>query len=46
MDNISTDTMVHICTGCYQRAMMNRPEDREVKIMMLPELVQMACGGI
>jgi hypothetical protein len=40
--SIKTDLMVHICTGCYTQAATNRPEDSETRIVMLPELAQMA----
>ena len=26
VDHIRTDTLVHICTGCYQQALMNCPD--------------------
>lgn len=42
IENIRTETMVHICTGCYQQAQVNRPTDKPVRIMMLPDFVQMA----
>jgi len=42
IENVRTETMVHICTGCYQQAQANRPNDKPVRIMMLPEFVQMA----
>jgi len=41
---IRTDTMVHICTGCYFQALLNMPKDKAVKVMMLPEFVEMASG--
>jgi Fe-S oxidoreductase len=41
IDNVETDYMVHICTGCYFQAKTNMPADRRVKIMMLPEFVDM-----
>ncbi|MCP4750854.1 MAG: hypothetical protein GY866_08175 [Proteobacteria bacterium] len=42
VDGIKTGTMVHICTGCYGQALGNIPPDRGVKVMMLPEFVEMA----
>jgi hypothetical protein len=37
--------MVHICTGCYFQAVFNMPTDRQVKILMLPEFIDMIQGG-
>ncbi len=42
MEGVRTDTMVHVCTGCYQQAQRNRPQHKETKIVMLPDLVAMA----
>ncbi len=42
LDNIITNTMVHICTGCYYQALLYAPKDKNVEILMLPELVDMA----
>lgn len=40
IDNISTKTMVHICTGCYGQAVQNLPQGSETQVMMLPEFVE------
>jgi Fe-S oxidoreductase len=45
IDQVKTDFMVHICTGCYFQAMMNMPKDRKVRIVMLPEFIDMVQGG-
>ena len=41
LEHVQTDTMVHICTGCYSQAVFNMPKDRHVNIMMLPEFIDM-----
>ncbi len=41
IDNVETDYMVHICTGCYFQAKTNMPSGKQVKIMMLPEFIDM-----
>jgi hypothetical protein len=41
IDQVRTDYMVHICTGCYFQAKFNMPEDRQVRILMLPEFIEM-----
>jgi hypothetical protein len=43
--NVKTDCMVHICTGCYFQAVFNVPKDKQVKILMLPEFIDMIQGG-
>ena len=40
--SIRTKLMVHICTGCYFQALLNLPPGSETKVIMLPELVEMA----
>jgi hypothetical protein len=42
---VRTDWMVHICTGCYGQAVLNMPKDRPVKILMLPEFIDMIQQG-
>jgi hypothetical protein len=42
--NVKTDLMVHICTGCYGQAINNMGENKEVEVLMLPELVEKAMG--
>jgi len=44
IDNISTKTMVHICTGCYGQAVENLPQGSETQVMMLPEFVERVLG--
>lgn len=44
MDSIETETMVHICTGCYGQALANRPEGSGTGILMLPEFVERVLG--
>ncbi|MFH1136227.1 MAG: heterodisulfide reductase-related iron-sulfur binding cluster [Pseudomonadota bacterium] len=44
LQGIRTGTMVHICTGCYVQALVNHPQDKGTKIMMLPEFVEAALG--
>lgn len=39
--HVETDCMVHICTGCYFQALMNMPADKRVRVMMLPEFIDM-----
>jgi hypothetical protein len=45
IDHVQTDCMVHICTGCYFQALSNMPKDKKVKILMLPEFIDMIQGG-
>lgn len=46
IDHVKTDCMVHICTGCYFQAANNIPQERHVKIMMLPDFIdRMQTGG-
>ncbi len=42
IEGVKNDLMVHICTGCYGQALNNMPKDRNVEILMLPELVEKA----
>jgi hypothetical protein len=44
MDNATTDLMVHVCTGCYIQALLNLPKDKNIRPLMLPELVDMAMA--
>lgn len=41
MEKVTTDLMVHLCTGCYGQA-VNNMQSRDVEILMLPELVENA----
>jgi hypothetical protein len=45
IDHIKTDCMVHICTGCYFQALGSVPKDKKVRILMLPEFIDMVQGG-
>ena len=45
INNVKTDCMVHICTGCYFQALLNMPKERHVNIMMLPEFIDMLQEG-
>jgi hypothetical protein len=38
--NVLTETMVHICTGCYGQALQNIPENEGTEVLMLPEFVE------
>lgn len=44
IENVRTDLMVHICTGCYMQAVKNMGENQKVEILMLPELVERGMG--
>lgn len=44
IDNVQSKTMLHICTGCYNQALQNMPQDRGVDILMLPDLVERALN--
>ena len=41
MGHIKTDCMVHICVGCYFQALRNAPQDKGVRIIMLPDFIDM-----
>jgi hypothetical protein len=45
IDHVRADYMVHICTGCYFQAVFNMPSERQVKILMLPEFIDMIQSG-
>ncbi len=45
LSNVETNCMVHICTGCYFRALINMPKERDVQVLMLPEFVRMVQEG-
>lgn len=42
IESVKNDLMVHICSGCYGQAINNMPKDRNVEVLMLPELVERA----
>jgi hypothetical protein len=44
ISSVKTDKMVHICTGCYFQSLLNMPKDKKVRVLMLPEFVEMATG--
>ncbi|MFO7987186.1 MAG: heterodisulfide reductase-related iron-sulfur binding cluster [Desulfatiglandaceae bacterium] len=39
---VRTQTMLHICTGCYGQALQNMPRERGVEVLMLPDFVERA----
>lgn len=41
INRVETDCMVHICTGCYIQALSTMPDDRDVRILMLSEFIDM-----
>lgn len=41
---VKTETMVHICTGCYGQALQNMPQGRGVDVLMLPDFIEMATN--
>jgi hypothetical protein len=43
--HVKTDTMVHVCTGCYQQAVRHMPGDRKARVWMLPEFVDSLSGS-
>ncbi len=45
INQVKTNLLVHICTGCYFQALFNMPPDRQVEILMLPELIDLIQGG-
>lgn len=45
MDNIQTEEMIHICTGCYGTALANNPEKSRTSIKMLPEFLEKIILG-
>ena len=40
LEGVTTDLMVHICTGCYGQAQQNLPKDKATEVLMLPEFVE------
>lgn len=42
VDNVGTDLMVHICTGCYGQALQGLAKEKGTEVLMLPELVERA----
>ncbi|MFW5957817.1 MAG: heterodisulfide reductase-related iron-sulfur binding cluster [Desulfosalsimonas sp.] len=42
IDKVRTQTMLHICTGCYGQAMQHMPRDKGVDVLMLPDFVERA----
>ena len=41
LGNVQTNYMVHICTGCYFQALLNKKQNQEFEVMMLPEFIHM-----
>ncbi len=48
LNAVRTQTMIHICTGCYGQAIQNMPQERGIEILMLPDFIErvMKAGGI
>jgi hypothetical protein len=44
VNSVTTDLMVHICTGCYGQARQNLPKDKAAEVLMLPEFVERALS--
>ncbi len=44
IENVRTDLMVHVCTGCYMQAVKSMEENSKVEVLMLPELVERAMS--
>lgn len=42
MENVRTQLMVHVCTGCYGQALAHRERTGGAEVLMLPELVERA----
>lgn len=40
VENVRTDCMVHVCTGCYGQALQHAPQEKGVEVLMLPEFVE------
>lgn len=40
IDQVKTQTMVHICTGCYGQAMIHMPEKKGARVFMLPDFIE------
>ncbi len=40
IEHVKTKQMIHICTGCYSQALKMKRKIKEVKILMLPELIE------
>jgi hypothetical protein len=45
VDNVRTNCMVHVCTGCYGQALQNMPQEKGVDVLMLPEFVEMVINS-
>lgn len=47
LNAVKTQTMLHICTGCYGQAIGYMPPERGIDILMLPDflLKAMKTGG-
>lgn len=40
LEHVETNEMVHICTGCYSQAIRHIPEEKNVRVLMLPEFIE------
>ena len=45
INQVKTNYLVHICTGCYFQALFNMPKERSVRILMLPEFIDLIQEG-
>jgi len=41
LNNVQTRYMVHICTGCYFQALLNKKDDKDFQVLMLPEFIDL-----
>lgn len=39
-DGNRTGCQAHVCTGCYDQAVKNIPREKNIRVLMLPELVE------
>lgn len=44
VNNVRTNCMVHVCTGCYGQALQSIPQEKGVDVLMLPEFVEMVIS--
>jgi hypothetical protein len=41
LKNVQTKYMVHVCTGCYLQALINKKDDKDFQVLMLPEFIHL-----
>lgn len=46
VSEVETDTMVHVCTGCYQQAVQHMAMDQNRRVVMLPEFIDALVGSL